>query len=97
MIPKVRTACDAVESGVRAAVILDGRAPHATLLELFTDRGAGTLISKEPAKQQPEAQSRRQAEARRAGTHLAEPTAQPFEFLRHRDPGHPHEIDHDMR
>ncbi len=48
MIPKVRTACDAVENGVRAAVILDGRAPHATLLELFTDRGAGTLISKEP-------------------------------------------------
>ena len=48
MIPKVRTACDAVESGVRAAVILDGRTPHATLLELFTDRGAGTLISEEP-------------------------------------------------
>ena len=48
MIPKVRTACDAVENGVRAAVILDGRTPHATLLELFTDRGAGTLISKEP-------------------------------------------------
>ena len=48
MIPKVRTACDAVESGVRAAVILDGRTPHATLLELFTDRGAGTLISEQP-------------------------------------------------
>ncbi len=48
MIPKVRTACDAVEDSVRAAVILDGRTPHATLLELFTDRGAGTLISKEP-------------------------------------------------
>ncbi len=48
MIPKVRTACDAVEAGVRAAVILDGRSTHATLLELFTDRGAGTLISKEP-------------------------------------------------
>ena len=48
MIPKVRTACDAVEAGVRAAVILDGRTPHATLLELFTNHGAGTLISREP-------------------------------------------------
>lgn len=44
MIPKVRTALDAVEQGVRAAVILDGRAPHAVLLELFTAHGAGTLI-----------------------------------------------------
>ena len=48
MIPKVRTACDAVQAGVRAAVILDGRAPHATLLELFTDRGAGTMVSMAP-------------------------------------------------
>lgn len=44
MIPKVQTALDAVEGGVRAAVILDGRAPHAVLLELFTAHGAGTLI-----------------------------------------------------
>ena len=44
MIPKVRTALDALERGVRAAVILDGRAPHAVLLELFTAHGAGTLI-----------------------------------------------------
>ncbi len=44
MIPKVETALGAVKGGVRAAVILDGRAPHACLLELFTPRGAGTLI-----------------------------------------------------
>lgn len=44
MIPKVETALDALSKGVRAAVILDGRAPHACLLELFTEHGAGTLI-----------------------------------------------------
>jgi len=44
MIPKVRTALDALALGVGAAVILDGRAPHACLLELFTEHGAGTLI-----------------------------------------------------
>jgi acetylglutamate kinase len=44
MIPKIETAIDAVESGVRAAVILDGRIPHVLLLELFTEHGAGTLI-----------------------------------------------------
>jgi acetylglutamate kinase len=46
MIPKVQTALDAVEGGVGAAVILDGRAPHACLLELFTAHGAGTLLRK---------------------------------------------------
>ena len=45
MIPKIQTAIDAVESGVRAAVILDGRIPHVLLLELFTEHGAGTLIT----------------------------------------------------
>ncbi len=45
MIPKIRTAIEAVESGVRAAVILDGRIPHVLLLELFTEHGAGTLIT----------------------------------------------------
>jgi acetylglutamate kinase len=45
MIPKVETAIDAVEKGVRAAVILDGRIPHVLLLELFTEHGAGTLIA----------------------------------------------------
>jgi len=44
MIPKVETCLDAIEKGVEAAVILDGRAPHGVLLELFTDHGAGTLI-----------------------------------------------------
>jgi acetylglutamate kinase len=45
MIPKVETCLDAVDRGVEAAVILDGRVPHAILLELFTDTsGAGTLI-----------------------------------------------------
>ena len=44
MIPKVDTCLAAVDSGVEAAVILDGRVPHAMLLEIFTARGAGTLI-----------------------------------------------------
>jgi len=49
MIPKVETALNAVEQGVRAAVILDGRLPNACLLELFTDHGAGSIIrSTEP-------------------------------------------------
>ncbi|MGI9391398.1 MAG: acetylglutamate kinase [Boseongicola sp.] len=44
MIPKTETALNAIEGGVRAVVILDGRAPNACLLELFTDLGAGSLI-----------------------------------------------------
>ncbi|KIQ70723.1 acetylglutamate kinase [Wenxinia marina] len=44
MIPKVETALKAIEEGVRAVVILDGRLPNATLLELFTDHGAGSII-----------------------------------------------------
>ena len=44
MIPKVETCLEAVEQGVDAAVILDGRVPHAILLELFTPHGVGTLI-----------------------------------------------------
>ncbi|WP_448658191.1 acetylglutamate kinase [Sphingomonas sp. CJ99] len=44
MIPKVDTCIAAVEAGVEAAVILDGRVPHAMLLEIFTRRGAGTLV-----------------------------------------------------
>jgi len=44
MIPKVETCLSAISDGVEAAVILDGRVPHAVLLELFTDHGAGTLI-----------------------------------------------------
>jgi acetylglutamate kinase len=44
MIPKVETCLDAVNQGVDGAVILDGRVPHAVLLELFTPHGVGTLI-----------------------------------------------------
>ena len=44
MIPKLETCVQAVEGGVDAAVILDGRVPHAMLLEVFTRRGAGTLV-----------------------------------------------------
>jgi acetylglutamate kinase len=44
MIPKTETALAAIEGGVRAVVIIDGRAPNACLLELFTDHGAGSII-----------------------------------------------------
>ena len=44
MIPKTETALLAIEGGVRAVVIMDGRAPNACLLELFTEHGAGSLI-----------------------------------------------------
>lgn len=44
MIPKVNTAINSLEKGTRAAVILDGRAPNACLLELFTEHGAGSII-----------------------------------------------------
>ncbi|MFD1787644.1 acetylglutamate kinase [Sphingomonas floccifaciens] len=44
MIPKLETCVAAVEGGVDAAVILDGRIPHGMLLEIFTERGAGTLV-----------------------------------------------------
>ena len=47
MIPKIQCALDAVRSGVKSAVIVDGRVPHATLLEIFTTEGVGTLISRE--------------------------------------------------
>jgi len=44
MIPKLETAMAAIEAGVEAVVILDGRRPHAMLVELFTEHGAGTLV-----------------------------------------------------
>ena len=44
MIPKLETCVHAVEAGCEAAVVLDGRVPHAMLIEVFTARGAGTLI-----------------------------------------------------
>jgi len=46
MIPKVETCIYAIEQGVEGVVILDGKVPHAVLLELLTDHGAGTLIHK---------------------------------------------------
>jgi acetylglutamate kinase len=45
MIPKLETCIAALAAGVQAAVILDGRKPHALLVELFTEHGAGTLIA----------------------------------------------------
>ena len=44
MIPKLETCIHAVEAGCEAAVVLDGRVPHAMLIEIFTSQGAGTLI-----------------------------------------------------
>jgi acetylglutamate kinase len=46
MIPKIETCIYAIERGVEAVVILDGKVPHAVLLELFTDFGAGTLVKR---------------------------------------------------
>jgi acetylglutamate kinase len=46
MIPKVNTSIKAIEEGVRASVIIDGRVDHACLLELFTRHGVGTLFKK---------------------------------------------------
>jgi acetylglutamate kinase len=46
MIPKVETCIYAIEQGVEGVVILDGKVPHAVLLELYTDHGAGTLITR---------------------------------------------------
>jgi len=46
MIPKIRTCINAVDNGVKGVVIIDGRKPHSILFELFSDKGAGTLIRK---------------------------------------------------
>ena len=46
MIPKINTCIDAVNNGVTGVVILDGRKPHSILFEIFSDKGAGTLIRK---------------------------------------------------
>ena len=46
MLPKIKNCIDAVENGVRGVVILDGRKPHSILREIFSDKGAGTLIRK---------------------------------------------------
>jgi acetylglutamate kinase len=46
MIPKVENCIDAVNSGVEAATIMDGRVPHALLLEVFTEAGVGTMVTR---------------------------------------------------
>ena len=46
MIPNINTCLDAVNNGVTGVVIVDGRKPHSILFELFSDKGAGTLIRK---------------------------------------------------
>ena len=46
MIPKINTCLDAVNNGVTGVAIIDGRRPHSILFELFSDKGAGTLIRK---------------------------------------------------
>jgi acetylglutamate kinase len=47
MIPKLRACADAVDGGVRTAHIIDGRVPHALLIELLTDEGIGTMVKRE--------------------------------------------------
>ncbi|RMF16219.1 MAG: acetylglutamate kinase [Gammaproteobacteria bacterium] len=47
MLPKIECALNAVRGGVQSAHIIDGRVPHATLLEIFTDEGVGTLITRD--------------------------------------------------
>ena len=49
MIPKLEACADAVEGGVGSAHMIDGRAEHAILIELFTDEGVGTMVTGEPA------------------------------------------------
>jgi acetylglutamate kinase len=53
MIPKTETALAALEQGVRAVVILDGRLPNASLLELFTEHGAGSIIRSSESRMRP--------------------------------------------
>ena len=50
MLPKIACALDAVKSGVNSAHIIDGRVPHAVLLEIFTDTGVGTLITNDATR-----------------------------------------------
>ncbi len=47
MIPKIDCALSAVKNGVKSTHIIDGRVPHAVLLEVFTDSGVGTLITRD--------------------------------------------------
>jgi acetylglutamate kinase len=47
MIPKLKACADAVDGGVGTAPIIDGRVPHALLIELLTDEGIGTMVRRE--------------------------------------------------
>ena len=47
MIPKVECSIDAIRCGVKKVIIMDGRVPHAILIEMLTDEGAGTMFKKE--------------------------------------------------
>ena len=53
MLPKVQCAIEALKGGVNSAHIIDGRVEHAVLLEIFTDEGVGTLITKNGSAQKP--------------------------------------------
>ena len=46
MIPKIECCIDAISYGVRKVIILDGRVPHAILMEVLTNEGAGTMVVK---------------------------------------------------
>ena len=50
MIPKIEGCIEVVEAGVEAVVIIDGRVPHCVLLELFTEHGVGTLVTRKAKK-----------------------------------------------
>ena len=50
MIPKIEGCIEVVEAGVEAVVVLDGRVPHCVLLELYTEHGVGTLVSRKATK-----------------------------------------------
>ncbi len=48
MVPKMEACLTAVTQGVKAATVIDGRVPHALLLEIFTNRGVGTQVDPDP-------------------------------------------------
>jgi acetylglutamate kinase len=50
MIPKIEGCIEVVEAGVEAVVVIDGRVPHCVLLELFTEHGVGTLVTRKATK-----------------------------------------------
>jgi acetylglutamate kinase len=50
MIPKIEGCIEVVEAGVEAVVVIDGRVPHCVLLELFTEHGVGTLVTRKAKK-----------------------------------------------